>query len=90
MICLGIHSNVMLRFMVQAFQDPRLCSSAVYDVDDSCRMALKAESVLLVALLLVSQGNTEPLFLGKIETLSSPSQVVFDLRNLNVLFIFFS
>ncbi len=27
MICLGIHSNVMLRFMVQAFQDPPLCSS---------------------------------------------------------------
>jgi hypothetical protein len=26
MICLGIHSNVMLRFMVQAFQDPPLCS----------------------------------------------------------------
>jgi hypothetical protein len=27
MICLGMHSNVMLRFMVQAFQDPPLCSS---------------------------------------------------------------
>jgi hypothetical protein len=52
-------------------------------------MVLKAESVLLVALLLVSLGNTEPLFLGKMETLSSPSQVVFDLRNFNVLFIYF-
>jgi hypothetical protein len=27
MLCLGMHSNVMLRFMVQAFQDPPLCSS---------------------------------------------------------------
>ena len=26
MLCLGMHSNVMLRFMVQAFQDPPLCS----------------------------------------------------------------
>jgi hypothetical protein len=28
MICLGMHSNVMLRFLVQA-----LCSRTVYDVD---------------------------------------------------------
>ncbi len=55
----------------------------------SCRMALKAESVLLVALLLLSLGNTEPLFLGKMETLSLLSQVVFDLRNLNVFLIYF-
>ncbi len=34
MICLGMHSNVMLHFMVQAFQDPPLCSSTVYDIDD--------------------------------------------------------
>ncbi len=27
MLCLGMHSNVMHRFMVQAFQDPSLCSS---------------------------------------------------------------
>ncbi len=27
MICLGMHSNVMLRFMVQAFMDPPLSSS---------------------------------------------------------------
>jgi hypothetical protein len=27
MLRLGIHSNVMHRFMVQAFQDPPLCSS---------------------------------------------------------------
>jgi hypothetical protein len=27
MLCLGMHSNVMHRFMVQAFQDPPLCSS---------------------------------------------------------------
>jgi hypothetical protein len=27
LICLGMHSNMMLRFMVQAFQDPPLCSS---------------------------------------------------------------
>jgi hypothetical protein len=27
MICLGMHSNVMLRFMVQAFKDPPLSSS---------------------------------------------------------------
>ncbi len=30
MICLGMHSNVMLRFMVQAFQDPPLCSSTLF------------------------------------------------------------
>ncbi len=29
MICLGLHSNVMLRFLVQA-----LCSRTVYDVDE--------------------------------------------------------
>jgi hypothetical protein len=29
MICFGMHSNVMLRFMVQAFQDPPLCSSTM-------------------------------------------------------------
>ncbi len=27
MICWGMHSNVILRFMVQAFPDPPLCSS---------------------------------------------------------------
>ncbi len=27
MLYLGMHSNVMLRFLVQAFQDPPLCSS---------------------------------------------------------------
>jgi hypothetical protein len=27
MLCLEMHSNVMLRFMVQALQDPLLCSS---------------------------------------------------------------
>ncbi len=27
MLCLGMHSNVMLCFMVQAFQDPPLCNS---------------------------------------------------------------
>jgi hypothetical protein len=26
-LCLEMHSNVMLRFMVQALQDPPLCSS---------------------------------------------------------------
>jgi hypothetical protein len=26
---LGMHSNVMLRFMVQAFQDPPLCSRTI-------------------------------------------------------------
>ncbi len=25
MLCLGMHSNVMLRFMVQALQEPMLC-----------------------------------------------------------------
>jgi len=30
MLCLGIHSNVMHRFMVQVFQDPQFCSSTVY------------------------------------------------------------
>jgi hypothetical protein len=29
MICLGIHSNVMFRFMMQAFQDPPLRSSTM-------------------------------------------------------------
>ncbi len=29
MLCLGMHSNVMHRFMVQAFQDPPLCSSTI-------------------------------------------------------------
>ncbi len=27
MLCLGMHSNVMLRFIVQVLQDPPLCSS---------------------------------------------------------------
>jgi hypothetical protein len=27
MLCSGMHSNVMHRFMVQAFQDPPLCGS---------------------------------------------------------------
>ncbi len=26
-LCFGMHSNVMHRFMVQAFQDPQLCSN---------------------------------------------------------------
>jgi len=26
-LCLGMHSNVMHRFMVQPFQDPPFCSS---------------------------------------------------------------
>jgi len=30
MICLGMHNNVMLRFIVQAFPDPPLCSSTSY------------------------------------------------------------
>ncbi len=30
MICLGMHRNVMLCFMVQAFQDSPLCSSTLY------------------------------------------------------------
>jgi hypothetical protein len=29
MICLGMHNDVMLRLMVQAFQDPPLCSSTM-------------------------------------------------------------
>jgi hypothetical protein len=29
MICLGMHSNVMLCFIMQAFQDPPLCSSTI-------------------------------------------------------------
>jgi hypothetical protein len=29
-LCLGMHSNVMLRFMVQVLQDLPLCSSTVY------------------------------------------------------------
>ncbi len=29
MLCLGIHSNAMLHFMVQALKDPPLCSSTV-------------------------------------------------------------
>jgi hypothetical protein len=33
MLCLGMHSIVMLRFMVQAFQDTPLCSSTrIYQV----------------------------------------------------------
>jgi hypothetical protein len=27
MLCLGMHCNVMVRFMVHALQDPPLCSS---------------------------------------------------------------
>jgi hypothetical protein len=27
MLCFGMHSNMMLRFMVQALQEPSLCSS---------------------------------------------------------------
>ncbi len=29
-LCLGMHSYVMLRFMVQALQDPPLCSSTEF------------------------------------------------------------
>jgi hypothetical protein len=32
MVYLGMHSNVMLRFMVQALQDPQLCSSTDQNV----------------------------------------------------------
>ncbi len=35
-LCLGMHSNVMHRFMVQAFQDPPFCSSTVLDVCSLC------------------------------------------------------
>ncbi len=35
MLCLGMHSNVMLRFMGQAFQDPPLCSSTEKSREDS-------------------------------------------------------
>ncbi len=31
-LCLGMHSNVMHRFMVQSFQDPPFCNSTVLDV----------------------------------------------------------
>jgi hypothetical protein len=31
MICLGMHSNEMLRFMVQAFQDPRYVEAPIHD-----------------------------------------------------------
>jgi hypothetical protein len=31
MLCLGMHSNVMHRFMVQAFQDPTLCTVAAFN-----------------------------------------------------------
>ena len=30
MLCLGMHCNVMLRFMVQALQDPSLCTSTAF------------------------------------------------------------
>jgi hypothetical protein len=30
MLCLGMHCNVMLRFMVQALQNPPLCSSTTF------------------------------------------------------------
>ncbi len=36
MICLGMHSNVMLRFTVQSFQDPPLCSSTYFSGRISC------------------------------------------------------
>ncbi len=32
MLCLGMHSNMMLRFMVQALQDPPLCSSTFFNL----------------------------------------------------------
>ncbi len=32
MLCLGMHINLMLRFMVQALQDPRLCSSTFFNL----------------------------------------------------------
>ncbi len=35
-LCLGMHSNVKHRFMVQAFQDPPVCSITVLDVFSLC------------------------------------------------------
>jgi hypothetical protein len=44
MLCLGTHSNVMHRFMVQAFQEPPLCSSTrfckFFGVPDDCGVEL--------------------------------------------------
>ncbi len=35
MLCLGMYSNVMHRFMVQAFHDPPLCCSTFENVDNT-------------------------------------------------------
>ncbi len=44
MLCLGMHSNVMLRFMVQAFQDPPLCSiTKLCAWDTKLNISLKGE-----------------------------------------------
>jgi hypothetical protein len=46
-LCLGMHSNVMHRFMVQAFQDPPFCSSTQKRDSklDSSRIAIFREKI---------------------------------------------
>ncbi len=50
MICLGMHINVMLRFMAQVFQNPPLCSStfvkpAYYTPCNACKQWMDALAI---------------------------------------------
>jgi hypothetical protein len=66
MLCLGMHSNVMLRFMVQAFQNPPLCSSTVDTVlsvvatGDPEVPHRGGEDDLLIVLHLLKDGRAVP------------------------------
>jgi hypothetical protein len=59
MICSGMHSNVMLCFMVQAFQDPPLCSSTLVCTSAICTKYQPMNSNLSVRFLITykSGGN---------------------------------
>ncbi len=54
-LCLGMHCNVMLRFMVQALQDPPLCSNTS-DTSLLFAMLLSVVCVLGVFYVLVSNA----------------------------------
>jgi hypothetical protein len=54
--CLGMHSNVMHRFMVQAFQDPPLCSSTENSTFTTC-IAWYSYRCLMLILFLFHYGS---------------------------------
>jgi hypothetical protein len=46
-LCLRMHSNVMLRFMVKALQDPPLCSSTFTTTLIKVNLSRKSPIVIL-------------------------------------------